>query len=74
MTNERGTGKPKHGYRHEIQIPAKGKALLKANPEGLLSALRCFYVVTPRGHAQVANTFGDLYALEKDGFLYVGAA
>ena len=33
----------------EIRIPRTGAALLEANPEGLLDALGCFKLVTPRG-------------------------
>ena len=59
---------------HEIQIPKKGEALLKANPEGLLSALRCFYMVTPRGVETVANTFTEVYVLESGQFRLLGPA
>ena len=36
----------------EIRIPKNGAALLEANPEGLLDALGCFEMVTPRGVAK----------------------
>jgi hypothetical protein len=40
----------------EIRIPKNGAALLEANPEGLLDALGCFEMVTPRGVAMKERT------------------